>query len=86
VLVGAIVLGSLAAAAPAIGADFTDLRVRGAIRVLAATGRARPGRVELTSLQYQPMGDSFRLMWTCLTCKYSSAPQGPSSRPMPDIL
>ena len=48
----------------------------------AALGRG----AELKPRQYQPIGDSFRLMWTCLTCRYSSAPQGPSSRPMPDFL
>src|SRR4029079_7245887 len=35
---------------------------------------------------YQPIGFSLRLMCTCLTCRYSSTPQGPSSRPMPLIL
>src|SRR5436305_9586041 len=31
--------------------------------------------------QYQPIGCSLRLMCTCLVSKYSSMPQGPSSRP-----
>src|SRR6266581_1147869 len=39
-----------------------------------------------TAFQYQPIGASFRLMWTCLVSRYSSIPQGPSSRPNPDCL
>src|ERR1700683_2213035 len=39
-----------------------------------------------TAFQYQPIGASFKLMWTCLVSKYSSMPQGPSSRPKPDCL
>ena len=27
--------------------------------------------------QYQPIGASFKLMWTCLVSRYSSIPQGP---------
>src|SRR2546430_8864680 len=38
------------------------------------------------SSQYQPIGASFRLMCTCLVSRYSSTPQGPSSRPKPDCL
>src|ERR1035438_6470282 len=34
--------------------------------------------------QYQPIGASFRLMYTCLVSRYSSMPHGPSSRPKPD--
>jgi hypothetical protein len=36
--------------------------------------------------QYHPIGCSFRLMCTCLVSRYSSMPQGPSSRPNPDCL
>src|SRR5450432_3329829 len=36
--------------------------------------------------QYQPMGCSFKLMYTCLVSRYSSTPHGPSSRPKPDCL
>src|SRR5258708_17948136 len=36
--------------------------------------------------QYQPIGASFRLMWTCLVSRYSSMPHGPSSRPNPACL
>ena len=46
----------------------------------------RKSRRRMRRTQYQPIGDSFRLMWTCFTWRYSSAPQGPSSRPIPLIL
>src|SRR4030088_2444014 len=36
--------------------------------------------------QYQPIGASFKLIYTCLVSRYSSMPQGPSSRPKPDCL
>ena len=36
--------------------------------------------------QYQPIGASFKLMYTCLVSRYSSMPHGPSSRPKPDCL
>src|SRR6202034_568417 len=39
-----------------------------------------------TAFQYQPIGASFKLIYTCLVSRYSSMPQGPSSRPKPDCL
>ncbi len=36
--------------------------------------------------QYQPIGCSFRLIWTCFVSRYSSMPHGPNSRPNPDCL
>ena len=39
-----------------------------------------------TCRQYQPMGLGFRLMCTCLDCKYASRPSLPSSRPRPLCL
>ena len=36
--------------------------------------------------QYQPMGSSERLIYTCFTLRYSSTPHLPSSRPMPLCL
>src|SRR6267378_7453646 len=45
----------------------------------------RTGKLR-TGFQYQPIGASFRLMWTCFVSRYSSIPHGPSSRPKPDCL
>src|SRR5439155_22313504 len=54
---------------------------------LARAARRRSRRALQRNLpQYHPMGCSFRLMCTCFTCRYSSAPHGPSSLPMPLIL
>ncbi len=37
-------------------------------------------------VQYHPIGVSSRFTKTCLVSRYSSRPQGPSSRPNPDCL
>ena len=47
---------------------------------------SRENQLLVLSSQYQPIGASFRLMCTCLVSRYSSTPQGPSSRPKPDCL
>ncbi len=63
-----------------------------AVQEIAAVDRAKEAELAVAAVghaaeaQYQPIGCSLRLMWTCLTWRYSSAPQGPSSRPMPLIL
>src|SRR6266566_4640251 len=62
------------------------------VQEVAAGDRAEEAQLAVAAVghtvwaQYQPIGCSLRLMWTCLTWRYSSAPQGPSSRPMPLIL
>src|SRR6266478_2126297 len=48
--------------------------------------KARFARNDKLIYQYQPMGVSSRLTNTCLVSRYSSSPQGPSSRPKPDCL
>ena len=70
-----------------IGADDRVVSVGGQeIAHDHAADRARSSQNNEAAAQYQRSGASLKLMWTCLTCRYSSAPQGPSSRPIPDIL
>src|SRR5436190_1734286 len=67
---------------------FRDINGR-AVREAAGHGFGAALREGLgigTVLQYQPIGASFKLMCTCLVSRYSSMPQGPSSRPNPDCL
>src|SRR5258707_510978 len=70
------------------GFRFSILSEKQIPRSAEPTGaqKARFARNDKVIYQYQPMGVSSRLTNTCLVSRYSSMPQGPSSRPKPDCL
>src|ERR1019366_2263685 len=86
-----LVVGRLGFSFAPSGLVHLQLATHGLRRGLHSCAATRLSRYSVLATrylftQYQPIGASFRLMYTCLVSRYSSMPHGPSSRPKPDCL